>query len=82
MKKVTLTFKKDEEYQKIVDSFCLIFGYPEQVPDPDERGKIIDNPQSKDDFLKQCLVKHMSKVVRRYELALKESEIDSEFDIS
>lgn len=51
---VTLSFTvSNETAKRVVDAWATHYGYQEKIPNPEKEGELIDNPQSKQEFVKQ-----------------------------
>jgi len=53
----------DENYQKVVDSICLTRHYQELVDDGSGLNVMIENPQTKDEFVVETIKKMMSESI-------------------
>lgn len=61
----TLIWYKDNAAKdKVIERFCDAYGYQENVPDPNNPGATIPNPQSKQTFFNRKLTQYIKDVVR------------------
>ena len=74
----------DAKLNRVVDGVCGNFGYQENVPDPDNDGEVMPNPQTKGQFAKAQIVKYTKDCVRAYEYKVSEaterSRVNQEVD--
>lgn len=61
----TLIWYKDNAAKnKVEDQFALAYGYQATVPDPNNAGQTIPNPQSKGAFLNKQLTQYIRAIVK------------------
>jgi hypothetical protein len=84
-----IVFKDTAAKQKVIDSFAYIYGYVANVPNPDFDPKkaidpvtnpqLVPNPQSKQSFFNQQILKFLRQTVKMadVDLAIKAAEADT-----
>ena len=69
MASITFTFP-DAIAPRLLNSFCAIRGYADEIRDPDNPGNVIQNPESKAAFAKRNIKEWILHEVTRYEVGL------------
>jgi hypothetical protein len=66
----TVSFTFPDEYAaQITEALCATQGYRSQVPDPARPGQLMPNPQTPQQFARECIVAYCRGVLRAYQLA-------------
>lgn len=55
MPALVLNITNNSDHDRLVDGAAANFGYADEIPDPDNEGQTIPNPQSKKEFLQSKL---------------------------
>ena len=67
----TFTFTYDNaEVAALLEGFKASYRYQEQIPDPENPGVLIDNPETLPQFSKRMLRKHLRSIHKRGVLEL------------
>lgn len=72
---LSVNIADDAKAARVIDAVCATYGYPEQVPDPawvdpgdGSTAPLIDNPQSKRQFVQTHLRQHLREITRAHEI--------------
>lgn len=59
---------------RVIDAYSYQHGYQDEVPDRDGSGRdtLIPNPETKQQFVRRMLVRHIKQAIRAYEVRLAE----------
>ena len=80
MASITLTIP-DAIVQRVLTGFCSTHGYAAQIPSKDNAAILIDNPETKAEFIKRCLLNYIKTSVREYEEAVAKREAAAKSDV-
>ena len=64
-----------DKIQLIIDSFCNVYGWKENIDDP-EGEDMIPNPETKAQFAKRMVIEYVKDTVLREEKRLYQLELD------
>lgn len=77
-----IVFKDDTAKTKVIDAFAAQYNYPATVPDPNNAGATIPNPQSKQAFMNARLTQYIREVYKaaQSEAAVKTAKANADRD--
>ena len=62
---IEISFKlSEEDFQKLVESYCILYNYKEFVPDYNGTGSV-ENTESPSDFTRRMLVQEVTEKVKQ-----------------
>jgi hypothetical protein len=75
--KVTLDIPEKGK-KRVLDAVAGMYGYQDEVTDPEKPEKMVKNPESKDDFLKRHLTTHLQEIVTAHEARQEPMQVNTE----